>query len=282
MIVQKNVNLKNHTTLRIGGVAHDFFEPESISELMTLINSFDEANYLVLGGGSNVLINDKAEFDTVISTKRINRIDINGEGFVEAEAGVMNRQLLQFLMKHNFGGVEYLSSIPGTIGGAIVMNAGTGKNVGRYIGDYVVSVTMLYNGEIEVIEKDNCSFDFRHSVFQTKNAIVLKAVFKFPPMDGASFKDSIKKHMEMIKNTQELQKPNIGSVFNIYYPKIIAAAQRLQLGFKKGVRFSRKTPDWIVNNGHGTFCQALTLIRFIVFVHKIFMQKVRTEIVIWK
>jgi UDP-N-acetylmuramate dehydrogenase len=282
MNIQNNVNLSSFTTLKIGGNAKNLYEPESVEEFIKLLESIGEEKVYILGGGSNLLINDKKTFDRVICTKRMTSIFSDLEGNVIVEAGTRNQKLINYLLEKGLGGIEYLSSVPGTIGGAICMNAGTGIATNKYIGDHVISVDVYSNGTIKTLSRKECEFGFRDSLIKRENLVVLKVAFRFPKVDQTVSREIIKQHLESVRKYHDLEKPNVGSVFNKFNPFIINVARKLQLGFPKGVRFSKKTSDWIVNNGKGKYRQALFLINFIKFIHKILFLKVNTEIIIWR
>lgn len=165
--------LKNWTTFKIGGRARFFIEPKDAEDLKKLLVSVKGVlPVLVLGAGSNVLVHDQGVDAVVIklSSDFFNAVTIKGD-LVQAHSGLSIARLIQVAASGGLSGFEFLAGIPGTLGGALVMNAGAW---GRCIHELVEEVTVMdYDGKISVLDKDKIIFSYRHS--NLENYIILSA-----------------------------------------------------------------------------------------------------------
>lgn len=280
MEIRKNECLKKYTTLKIGGIAENFYMVESTQDI---IDVFKETNgeVLILGKGSNLLINDRKKFKHVINMTNYEKILEHENGITTVSASIKIQKLINFINQHNRGGIEYLYSVPCTLGGAIYMNAGRGKSFNKSISDYVVNVT-VYDGEkIMTLSKDECHFSYRNSIFKSKNWIILSAQFQFPEMQKEESTKLKKERIELCKNVQDSRYSNAGSCFRVSDGRIMNMLRKLKLGWSKGVCFSGKTSNWLNNYGDGTYKQAITLINFTKFLHKILFRKIELEYIVW-
>lgn len=280
MQVKKNESLKKYTTLKLGGIGKNFYIPESIDDLVAITKKIKD--YYIIANGSNLLINDKKIYENVIYMNKMNRTLSFNNGIIEAGASIKIQELINFSNKNNYGGIEYLYSVPATIGGAIYMNAGRGKNYNKSISDYIIDIT-IYDGQIvRVIEKKDCDFSYRSSIFKSNNWVILSARFKF---DFMTIEESTKlknERKEYAKNIQDSGKPNAGTVFRESNMKIMNLIKKLNFGWKNGMAYSNKTSNWIINNGKGTYKQAKFLINICIFVHKLFLKNIKQEYIEWK
>lgn len=283
MKVLHNESLKEYTTIRIGGIAKNFYIPESRNELISLLKILKDKKYYILGGGSNLLINDKKVFENVISVKSFDKsIKSLGYGIYYVGASVRIQKLIDTINSHGYGGIEYLYSVPGLVGGAIAMNAGRGKKYKSSISDYIIDVHAYIDGDIKILNKEECCFDYRNSIFKNKNYVILGSTFKFEQID---IEESTKRRFErlkLVKNKQDRSKYNFGTVFMQGDPRIMLLMKRIHPGYKNGVAFSRKTSNWLINYGEGTYEQAIKLIRRVQLLHKILGKKAIPEVIIWE
>ena len=176
--VLTNEPMTSHTTFRIGGPADYFVMPETTEELVNILKLCKEENmpYFILGNGSNLLIGDKGFRGVVIQLyKNFDGLQIEGTK-VTAKAGAMLIRAAKESGKAGLTGLEFASGIPGTIGGAMVMNAGA---YGGEMKDVVTSVTVLTkDGEIKTLTGDEMNFRYRGSVVEDEGYIVLEAVME--------------------------------------------------------------------------------------------------------
>ena len=281
MKILKNESLSKYTTVHIGGIAETMYVPETRDELLQIIK--DVGSDYIIGGGSNLLINDR-KFDHIINLREFDKKiidDGNGEYYVGAS--VRLQTLIRKINKDGYGGIEYLYSVPGLLGGAVVMNAGGGIQQGWSISDHIISVTALYKGSIIELDKEKCSFSHRHSIFkESSNYIVLGAHMKFDAGSTEKYQEACKDRLQFCKEYQDNTKPNFGSVFRIFNPYIMEAIRRFSLTKGKKVHFSKKTANWIINEGNGSFLQADKLIKKVMRIHRIFRKECFPEVIIWK
>lgn len=281
MIIKKNEELKKYTTFKMGGTAVNFYIPEKEEELASIVTSLDD--YKILGGGSNLLINDKANFENVIYMKKINNKIINrGNGEFFFGASVRLQEVIKTINKAGYGGIEYLYSVPGMLGGALYMNAGRGKKFNMQISDYLINVNILKDGQVTEMSKEQCGFNYRESIFQHNNYIILGATFKFEKMDKAKSEKLKKDRIELCNKVQDKNNFNFGSIFSQCSNRIMKIVSKISFRKNKGVYFSRKTANWLCNDGNGEFKEAIKLIRRVENIHKIFNKKTKLEVRIWE
>ena len=149
MKILQDEDLSKYTSVRIGGTAKTMYFPESRDELIDLIKHHDTPVFI--SGGSNLLINNR-EFETVINLKSVDSsLEHLGGGRFRAGASVHLQKLINTINENGYGGIEYLFSVPGLVGGAIVMNAGRGKTHKKCISDYIISVDAIRDGSVYLI-----------------------------------------------------------------------------------------------------------------------------------
>ena len=213
-IVKIDEPMKKHTNFKIGGNADVFVIAKNIEEIKCVIKFSKENNILltILGNGSNVLVSDKGIRGIVlqVGTKEI-KIEKQKNALVEVEAGVMLGALAQVLLKQSISGFEFAAGIPGSIGGAIRMNAGA---YGGEMKDIVKDVTVLNEkGEISVLTNEECEFSYRHSRFTDSKEIVIKVTLELPLGDEAEIKAKMDEYDQSRREKQPLNLPSAGSTF---------------------------------------------------------------------
>ncbi len=281
MKILENELLSKYTTVHIGGICKKMFIPETENELISLIDA--GYNIYLLGGGSNLLISDRV-FDYVVNLRKFDEeiMDL-GDGCFKVGASVRLQKLIKTINEKEYGGIEYLYSVPGLVGGAIVMNAGGGIEQGWSISDHVVEVRALYNGKIISLTKEDCNFAHRKSIFRDNlGYLVLSATLSFDKGELSYFESKRKDRLEYCKKYQDNGKPNFGSVFYIANGCVLGFLRRTSFGSKKGCHFSGKTSNWILNEGEGTFKQTIKLIKKAEFLHKCIGKKCEPEVEIWE
>lgn len=206
--------LSEHTWLKIGGPA-EIATPETKAEFVELLTECyeNDRNYRILGGGSNLLVDDDGIDELVIkSTEACTDFDVDGTE-VKVGASMMIPQFVRRCVEHDLGGYEYLYSVPGTVGGGIYMNAGRGKSHRLTISDYLTSVEMFVDGEVQIVEVDDLEFKHRWSTFHDHDDwVILSATFDMPVQPVEEGNQRIKERMKKV-GERERGKPNAGSVF---------------------------------------------------------------------
>ena len=254
----ENYDLTNYTTIKVGGVAEYFAEPRSIEELYYLIkwSNLNNQRCQIIGAGSNVLINNIFIKGLVICTKKMKSLMIEPyTGIVEAEAGVMLPTLSNSLAKNGLQGGEWAVGIPGTVGGAIYMNAGTNN---LSLAKNLISIQVINNKTHEKfkIEKKDINFSYRFSSFQNNDLVIISAKLHFEPNGNLEkLIQTTKSNLKSKTETQPYHLPSFGSVFknpeNSYAAKLI---DDLGLkGFKiGGAEISTMHSNFIINNSSAT------------------------------
>ncbi len=253
-IISKNRNLSSYTTIKVGGVAEYFAEPRCIDEFYYLIEwcNLNNQRFQIIGAGSNLLINNIFIKGLVICTKKMKSLIIDSNsGVVEAEAGVMLPTLSNSLSKNGLQGGEWAVGIPGTLGGAIYMNAGTGN---LSLAKNLISVKVINNKTHEKleIEKKDINFEYRFSSFQNNDLAIISAKLHFEP--NGKIKKLIQTTKNNLKSKTEKQPyhlPSFGSVFknpkNGYAAKLIDDMDLK--GYKIGdAEISKMHSNFIINN----------------------------------
>ena len=263
--VLENVSLKDYNTYRTGGKTRYLVKPYNIDSLKELLNYIKNNNlkYIIIGNGSNIILPDSDYDGVVILLSKLNEIKIN-ENTVNAFCGVSLTYFVNELVKNNLGGLESLSGIPGTLGGAVVNNAGC---YGQTISDKLDSVTYLENGEIKTINKEECNFSYRDSIFkQNKNFIILSAKFKLDYKNKEEMLNDIKENIIKRNTSQPLNYPNAGSVFR--NPIGYSAGKLIEdAGLKNyhinGAYVSDKHANFIINKDNASSEDIIELIEYI-------------------
>lgn len=206
--------LAEHTWLKIGGPA-EIAIPESEAEFVELLRECRETDraYRFLGNGSNLLVSDEGVDELVIKTTEA-CTDLSFDGNrVTAGASVMVPQFVNACIDHELGGYEFLYSVPGTIGGAIYMNAGRGESHGKTIADHLETVEVFADGRRRELAVDDLDLAHRHTVLQNhEDWAVLSATFEMPDQPREEGRRLASERMEKV-GERERTRPNAGSVF---------------------------------------------------------------------
>ena len=198
------------------------------------------------------LSEDKDYSGAIILLDNLNEIKIDNDK-VEAESGIILTKFINTLINNNLGGLENLYGLPGTLGGAIHGNAGC---YGGIISDYLVSVTYLENDCIKTLNKENCEFLYRDSIFKhDKNKIILSAKFELIKKDKTIMQDTVKTNLIKRKNTQPIECYSAGSVFR--NPTNLSAGKLIEESGLKGknindAEISSKHANFIINKGNAS------------------------------
>ncbi len=243
----RNQSLKKHTSFRIGGLADYLCIPKNVDELKAALRFAKERRLRVaiLGAGTNTLILDRGFSGLVIKIAGgLNWIKVY-RSKVHVGSGVLLPRLIRNLANQGLGGLEFLAGIPGSVGGAVVMNAGAW---GKEIGKYVLAVKLLEkDGKEKIVKKKQLGFDYRKSRLQSKPAIITEVIFRFRKKKRKSIEKVIKEYLAKRKETQPLGSPNCGSVFK--NPKGNYAGRLIEEAGCKGMRVGAEQ----VYAKHGTF-----------------------------
>jgi len=279
--VEENVSMATRTTFKIGGEARYFVTVKSKNILARLVSALDFINYpyRVIGAGANLLVRDKG-FDGVIIKLGFSEI-LDNECFVYADAGVGLAKLLSYARKRGLGGLEFLSGIPGTVGGAVFMNAGAH---GGAISDYIAIVDVLKNGEIVSMDARACKFAYRKSIFQSKRELVIIGAYFFLKKSDFAIISEREKEILKKRRISQPKEPSAGSVFRRPLNSQLSVGEMVeQLGLKGlmrgGAQISPVHGGFIVNMGGATASDVLYLVKVIKReIYKNYNLKLKLEI----
>lgn len=246
-----NANMKEYTSFKIGGNADLLVTVKNVEDVKYVLQISKQNNcpIFILGNGTNILVKDNG-IRGIVLRNRIDNIEINDEEVIVG-AGVKNSVLAQKLLKAELSGFEFAAGIPGTIGGAIKMNAGA---YGGEIKEILVETTYMdYEGNINTISNEENKFSYRNSVFKEKEAIILSAKLKFQKSNTETIKALMEKNENLRKNKQPLEFPNAGSTFK--RGEDFITAQLIDecglKGYKVGdAEVSTKHAGFVVNKGN--------------------------------
>lgn len=262
---KKNVNLSEHTSFKIGGSAEIFVMPESKKALVNTVKSALEhgVNYFILGKGSNILVSDLGIEGAVIDTSKLNKIERNNN-IITCECGVSLIRLCNYAAENSLKGLEFAFGIPGSVGGAMIMNAGA---YGGEISAVAKSAECLDNSGNNInLELSPSDFSYRSSIFKKKDLIVLSASFSLEKGDSECIRTSMNEFIKRRKEKQPLEYPSAGSTFK--RPEgYFAGALIEKNGFKGfsvgGAQVSEKHAGFIINKNRATEKDVSALIKII-------------------
>jgi len=259
--VIENEPLANHTTWKVGGPADLFVIPDNREKLELAMQHIRAAAvpWFVIGRGSNLLVRDGGFRGVVLSLERLNGVRFMGQRLA-AEAGCSFVRVAVLAAQMGLGGLEFAGGIPGSVGGAVYMNAGAhGSDVSQVLEE----VTVLTENGPARFARDQMEFDYRTSRLQHEPGIVVEAVFSLKPADRAEIMEKMRQYRLKRLNTQPLNLPCAGSVFRNppgdYAARLIESAG-LKGKTVGGAQVSRLHANFIVNVGHATANDILTLI----------------------
>ena len=258
-----NESLKKHTTYGIGGPADLMIFPKSKQDLIKVIEIINKnkIQLTILGSGSNVLVSDNGIRGAVISLKNsLKKIEVD-DNILYAECGTMLGKIVKHAVKNNLIGLENLNGVPGTLGGALIMNAGAW---GGEISENLVHVEIMNSkNEIQKIQKKDLNFSYRQSSFN-KDDILLSAKFNLKKADKDIIKENFIVAQSGRKKSQPLNKRSAGSLFK--NPKNNSAGKLLDEAGLKGfsigdAKISEKHANFFINDGDATSKDMLMLIK---------------------
>jgi UDP-N-acetylmuramate dehydrogenase len=253
--------MSKHTTLRIGGPVDAWVAPKTVAALMRL-RQLCHARKIVsrgFGSGSNLLVRDGGIRGVAVSLKHLTGIRREDDR-VEVEAGASTGKLLSFATREELGGVEFLGGVPGTVGGGLMMNAGT------YLGEFKDVTTRVWSVDESgrEIERANaeCGFAYRHSQLPPSE-ILTRATLQLPARPRAQIEEAVRALRDRRKAREPHGVPNAGSIFrnppNDYAGRLIE-----QCGLKGrrvgGAEVSPAHANWLVNDGDATAKDLLELV----------------------
>lgn len=283
--IKQNEPMKEHTSLKIGGPAEIFVRVSSVEELKEILKlcKTNKIPLTIVGNGSNILVLDKGIKGIVIKTnlKEIKIKNKENENIeITVDDGVQLGFLAQKLLKEEITGFEELSGIPGTIGGAIVMNAGAH---GKEMKDIVTEITAIdYSGNIHIFTNEEAKFEYRNSIFSTGEYIILQVKLLLKKGNKEEIKLKMNEYAQYRKEKQPIEYPSAGSTFkrgtDFVTAKLIddAGLKGYSIG---GAKVSEKHAGFIINTGNATAKDIIELIKYVQDkVYEKFGKKIELEI----
>ncbi|MFA5118865.1 MAG: UDP-N-acetylmuramate dehydrogenase [Candidatus Omnitrophota bacterium] len=292
--IKEQEPLKKHTSFRIGGPARFFVEPKDHADLRTLVVSLREQAipFSIIGGGSNLLVSDKGVDRVVVSLRApaFRKLSFSNEA-IDAGAGRWLGEVVMAARKRGLSGLEFLSGIPGTLGGSLVMNAGVtrqalfAKSAVTNIGDLVENVTVMsYNGDLKILAKEAITFEYRKS--SLSKYIVLSASLALSKKTDSEISRLMRHYIERRRRSQDAAAYSAGCVFK--NPPGYSAGELIDSCGLKGTRIgnafvSRKHANFLLNGKNAKASDILALMALIKSeVKKKYKITLQPEIKVWR
>lgn len=279
--IKQNEPLSHYTNTKTGGPADWLAFPVNVDQVKQLVSFVHDAHMplTIIGNASNLIVKDGGIAGLTIITTGMKSIQVNGDT-VSADAGAAYIDVTKVARDHSLTGLEFAAGIPGSVGGAVFMNAGA------YGGEtqFVVSAAtiMLPNGDIKKLNNQELDFGYRHSSVQDNGAVVLSADFKLKPGDKSAITAKMDDLNARRAAKQPLDLPSCGSVFKRpkgYFAGKLIHDAGLQGYTSGGAQVSTKHAGFIVNINHGTATDYLNVIHHVQkTVHDKFGVDLHTEV----
>ncbi len=267
MRIEQNIDLRKYSTMHLQSEGNIMYSPESVDELVNLINELN-GDYHLLSAGSNSIFAEHV-VKPIINLMNVDEsMSFDGEVFT-CGCSVRIQKFIQFAKEKGYGGIEFLYSLPASIGGIVYMNAGRGGDQRQSISDYLTEITYLNcdTNEVQTEGVDKSKFGHHISPYQNMNCVILSCKLILKKQSLEETNSLIKKRLDLCKKIQDTSKPNCGSVFSKGNKYIFKLFQLL--GTKSGgAKFSKKTSDWIINTGGATATDVKRLVAKMIRAHK--------------
>lgn len=285
MRIYEKEAMKNFTSFKIGGEADIIAEPKNIKELVELIKFLRNKGviFYILGNGTNILVSDKGVRGCVVHIgKELSKIKVTGTK-IEAEAGALLSDIAQVALKNKLQGFEQLSGIPGSIGGAVAMNAGA---YDREIKDVVTSANAINEqGRVIKLNKDALDFSYRKSSILEKKYIVTSVVINLQEGNKDEIKANMDRYAELRQNKQPLDWPSAGSTFKRpegKYAALLIKDSNLMGESVGDAEVSTKHAGFIINKGNAKASDVYKLMNIVkTDVKTYFNVDLEPEIKLW-
>ncbi|WP_102275048.1 UDP-N-acetylmuramate dehydrogenase [Cytobacillus massiliigabonensis] len=285
-VMKENIKLlepiRNHTFTKLGGVADLFITPSSFAEIQSVVKQAKKFDIpvTILGSGSNVIVRDGGIRGIALCLTKFNQICVN-EDVITAQSGAAIIGVSNFALEYELTGLEFACGIPGSVGGALYMNAGA---YGGQISDVLEKATvMTWDGDILSLSKEALQLGYRKSIFMNGDYVILEAEFQLKQGDPKSIKQKMEELTIARQSKQPLEYPSCGSVFKRppghYAGKLIQDSE-LQGTRVGGAEVSKKHAGFIVNIDQATSKDYIELINVVKgTVKKNFGVDLETEVI---
>ena len=251
-MIKQDFNLSKLNWFGVGGKAKIFAQPTTKQQLSSILYEYKNEKKFILGNGSNVLINDNGFDGLVVKLDKLEpEIKILSSTQIYVSSGILNSKLCKFACENQIGGIEFLNTIPASIGGSVFMNAGC---FGSEIKDIFESLeAMDFNGNIKILNISDIKFEYRHT--NLNNLVILSAIFKYKIKSSNEIQKTLDEMMEKRRLTQPVGVKTCGSTFKNPLPHF--AGKLIEdsglKGFKLGgVEVSQKHANFLINSEKAT------------------------------
>jgi len=275
--------MKYHTSIKIGGKVAALVYPntaKSFKNVVKILKSF-EIPFKIKGIGTNLLVSDSDLPFFVLSTERLTSIDLSGEVII-AESGTTMKRLIEVAAENALSGMEELFGIPGSVGGAVYMNAGA---YGKEIKDVLLWAEVFDGERVEKLSAKELGLGYRKS--NVGSRIILRAAFKLKRSNRNKIESHMREFLGKRLEKQPIYEWSAGSLFKRPKPNFYVGSTLEKLGFKGFkvgcVKISEKHAGFMVNEGCGNFEDAMRLIEIIkTKVKQVYSVELEPEVIIWK
>lgn len=261
--VKYNEPMSKHTTFKVGGIADIFITVDSKEKLLKTLEMLKNEKITIVGNGSNLLVTDEG-IRGIVLKYTANTCEIN-DTIVKVDSGMTNARFANALLNKELTGYEFAAGIPGTIGGAIYMNAGA---YGSEMKDIVIETRYLdlETGKIKTIQNSEHNFEYRKSIFQKLNCIILETTLKLTKGNKEEIKAKMQEYSTKRRESQPLEMPSAGSTFkrgNDFITAKLIDESGLKGYSIGGAQVSTKHAGFIVNKGNATAKDIIDLINYV-------------------
>ena len=266
-LIQQNIPLKDFTTFKIGGDAQYFAEPTNIDEVNAAIRfaANQKLNVHILGGGANTLVPDEGCKGLVLCTKRLNNIHTDDDHII-AECGVSVDEFCDFAAEQGLSGAEFAAGLPGSIGGAVYMNA---RCYGSEFADIVESVRYMHLNQntVQTLQHDEIDYAYKHSCFmEMPDILILDVTFRLHKGDEATIRSQSQANRDDRQSKGQYDFPSAGCIFKNNYEIGTPAGKLIQNAGLKGcsiggAKVYNRHANFIVNEGNATAADVRQLIK---------------------
>lgn len=258
--------MRNHTTFSVGGLADILIIPKDLNDIRYSIIYASEAGIPLhfIGNGSKILVSDNGIRGVVVKiAKTLDNVEVSGERLI-AGAGCLLSKIIEIATYKNLSGIEFAAGIPGTLGGAITMNAGTYLGSMSDVVNNVTAIDLHHPLRTFRLRADECRFRYRRSIFLKNKIIIIKAEMKMKRSNQKEIKAKINELLNRRKRTQPIDKNSAGCVFK--NPPRFSAGKLIDMtglkGFRKGnAKISETHANFIINLGDATASDIMFLIK---------------------
>ena len=263
--VIKDAPMKKYTSFRCGGNARVLVIPNSVDSLKKIIDYCNLKNIkpLIIGNGSNLLVTDNGINGVIIKIgSDISKIELLDETTIRCEAGASLKSLCMFALENSLSGLEFAYGIPGTLGGAVYMNAGA---YGGEMKDVLVSTTHIdSNGDFDELTQENLNLIYRGSAYTDNDYTIVSAVLKLKKADKKDIKEAMDDKLQRRKDKQPLEYGSAGSTFKRptgYFAGALIEQSGLKGYTVGGAQVSEKHAGFVINKNNATSTDVINLIR---------------------